>query len=528
MTLCEFRRTSTATATAAPSGSVAVAVAAQDEYRRTGLAPKVTGKQLKRDGEVVAGRGDGNGVDADGNSRPLGYQSAPVDAAITVQTQPFTPQQVSRFLHAWYLAVERHSTGAASPDITRRARDEAEDLLARLRESPALHDLTVNPLLLTLIATVHRHHGALPGSRAELYAQICQVLLWRRQAAKKLAVEPRGQQKERIMRLLAFEMMRRQVRDLATAEAAAIVRPALRRTAKDQPVTATEFLDEAASNGLFIERENGVRAFAHLTFQEYLAAAHIREKNLQDLLAGKVGDTWWRETTLLYAAGADAGPIVQACLAADTVPALALAFDCAEEAGELAEDLRDQLESIRAAGLSRDADPQRRRLMTGITITRQLRRVIYGDSGVRVCAQPVPASIYQYFLEDMAARGQHCPPDAPAQTRPGTGDHPAAGMRGSDATEFAGWVNDITGGQPGYRLPARAEIQDPAIREALTSQLDPAAYGIWLAPGQPGQPPSSARPAAWPGPGPSTGFRSSSGSRPTSATHRSPAPSCRS
>jgi hypothetical protein len=105
-------------------------------------------------------------------SRSAGYQSAPVDAAIPVQTQPLTQQQVYRFLHAWYLAVERYSPGVAGPDITRRAAAEA---LARLHDSPPLRELTVNPLLLTLIATVHWHHGALPGSRAELYAQICQA-----------------------------------------------------------------------------------------------------------------------------------------------------------------------------------------------------------------------------------------------------------------------------------------------------------------------------------------------------------------
>lgn len=418
-------------------------------------------------------------------SRPLGYQSTPVEAAIALQVQPFTDEEVSRFVHAWYLAMERHSTGALGPDISRRADAEADDLLARLRESPALRELTVNPLLLTMIATVHRHHGALPGSRAELYEQMGQVLLWRRQAAKKLAVEPRGPQKERIMRLLAFEMMRRQVRDLSTAEAVAIVRPALRRAVKDQAVTAGEFLDDAASSGLFIERENGVRAFAHLTFQEYLAAAHIKDKNLQASLADAVGDVWWRETTLLYAAGADAGPIVQACMAADTVPALALAFDCAEEAGELAEDLRNQLEDIRATGLSRDAHPQRRRLMIGVTIARQLRRIIYCDSGARVCGQPVTTSIYQYFLEDMAARGQHRLPDA----RPGTDDGIAAGMRGSDAAAFAVWVNNITGGQPGYRLPALAEVQDPATRDAFNGQLNPLIYSIWLAPSEPGKRP---------------------------------------
>jgi hypothetical protein len=216
-------------------------------------------------------------------SRPLGYLSAPIEGAITVQTQPFTSGQVTRFVHGWCLAVERHATGADDPDVTRRAAADAGDLLARLRASPPLRGLTVNPLLLTMIATVHRHHGALPGSRAELYAQICQVLLWRRQEAKKLHVEPRGVQKERLMRVLAFEIMRRKVRDLTTGEATAILRPPLRRISKD--LTPDQFLDDAASSGLFIERENGVRAFAHLTFQEYLAAAHIQDKNLHAILA---------------------------------------------------------------------------------------------------------------------------------------------------------------------------------------------------------------------------------------------------
>lgn len=162
-------------------------------------------------------------------SRPLGYQAAPIEGAITVQTLPFTPEQVSRFVHGWYLAAERHSTGVddQAESLKPTAEAEANDLLTRLRETPALRALTINPLLLTMIATVHQHHGALPGSRAELYAQICQVLLWRRQVAKKLPLEPRGDQKERLVRVLAFEMMRREVRDLTTGEAAEILRPVI-------------------------------------------------------------------------------------------------------------------------------------------------------------------------------------------------------------------------------------------------------------------------------------------------------------
>jgi hypothetical protein len=430
-------------------------------------------------------------------SRPLGYLSAPIKGAITLHTQPFTPEQVTRFVHAWYLTEERHSTGADDQDITRRAAAEADDLLTRLRGVPALRDLTVNPLLLTMIATLHRHHGALPGSRADLYAQICQVLLWRRQDAKKLKVEPRGDQKERLMRVLAFEMMRRKVRDLTTIEATAILRPTLRRIAKD--LTAAEFLDDAASNGLLMERENGVRTFAHLTFQEYLAAAHIKDKNLQAILIDAVSDSWWRETTLLYVAGTDAGPIVEECLTADTLPALTLALDCAEEAGELAEDLQDRLEDLLDAGLAPGADPQRRKLLIGVTVARHLREVSETSNGTRLCGKAITARVYRFFLEDMASRGQRRPPDAP----PAQLAHPnrvIAGMRGSDAVAFVNWINEITGGQPTYRLPRLTEIQDPAVINAFTGQLDATTHGIWLAPDDPGALPQLRTPDGAPHP----------------------------
>ena len=107
--------------------------------------------------------------------------------------RPFTAEQVQLFLDRWYLAAERHATGAsgrtgaarragAGPGVRRQARP------ALLRENPALQDLAVNPLLLTMIATAHRYRGALPASRADLYGEICQVLLSRRGQAK----EPAG------------------------------------------------------------------------------------------------------------------------------------------------------------------------------------------------------------------------------------------------------------------------------------------------------------------------------------------------
>jgi hypothetical protein len=87
-------------------------------------------------------------------SRPHGYRTAPLDAATVLQVRGFTDRQVTRFLHGWYLAVEGHSTGAADEGVRRRAQHAADDLRQRLSDAPALYDLTVNPLLLTMIANV--------------------------------------------------------------------------------------------------------------------------------------------------------------------------------------------------------------------------------------------------------------------------------------------------------------------------------------------------------------------------------------
>jgi hypothetical protein len=267
-------------------------------------------------------------------SRPHGYRSATVAGATVLQVRRFTDEQVTRFVCGWYRAVERHSIGEDSEEVRRRADSAANDLLDRLRHAPGLYDLTANPLLLTMIANVHRYRGALPGSRPDLYGEICQVMLWRRQEAKKLlSTEIGGNKKELILRALAFTMMRKRVRDLSRAEVINAVNPALRRLSKQ--LTAEDFLSDVESNGLLIERESRVFSFAHHTFQEYLAAAHISDRGLTKVLTSAVDDVWWRETILLYAARSDADPIIRACLAVNSVSALALAFDCAAQDSEL-------------------------------------------------------------------------------------------------------------------------------------------------------------------------------------------------
>jgi len=404
--------------------------------------------------------------------------------------RPFTAKQVQLFLDRWYLAAERHATGASGRTAGRavqlRARESADRLNSLLQANSALHDLAVNPLLLTMIATAHRYRGALPGSRADLYGEICQVLLSRRAQAKDLPELLSWPAKQTLLASLAYQMMREHASDLPAARVLEILGPQLERYSSS--VTGEEFLDNVARNGLLAEVE-GRYAFTHLTFQEYLAARHVTaNSDLVKSLVDNVSDPWWHETILLYAATADASPIVRACLDSGTIAALTLAFDCAEASTEIDPDLRRRLEAERQRAYEPDSSPAHRRLIAGVQVARLIRQTLTTDAGTRICARPVPADLYWLFLADTAAPrpDRPCAPDA---------EQPAIGIWGTEAQSFVSWANSITATATGLevRLPAREELHEEGIAGALARQL-PAAVtstwtqpdlGLWVRPGQP-------------------------------------------
>lgn len=428
-------------------------------------------------------------------SRPHGYKAAEIDGADVLQVRCFTPEQVTHFVRGWYRAVERRSTGDAGADVEARATVGGDDLLDRLRKAPGLYELTVNPLLLTMIANVHRYRGTLPEKRAELYAEICQVFLWRRQEAKKLPVEMDGDKKERLLALLAFTMMDRRVRDLAHGEIVEAIESALRRVSGQH--TVDDFLADVGYNGLLIERENRLYAFAHHTFQEYLAAVHLRDQGMTGVLPMLVEDSWWRETTLLYATRSDSDLIIRACLDSDSVTALALAFDCAEHAREIAPELRARLDELLESSFEPGTESHRRRLMTRVMVSRHLSKLIpVGDTG-RICARPATMAIYQLFAMDTQ---REMPADSLSFMV--AADTPMVGVPESTASAFVCWVNEVTGGEPGYRLPTCAECAEPAVQRALTFTVDGTltALSAWAEPASTGDDPRLWTPDDWPHP----------------------------
>ena len=140
-----------------------------------------------------------------------------------LEVRPFTIEQVERFINKWYLANEIMSKQKDDPGVRMRARADARALLQQLRNTPALFALTVNPLLLTMIATVHRYGGELPGNRVALYAEICEVFLGKRQKARGQVLELSPAQMQFVLESLAYHLMIKSISDIPLREVRTVI-----------------------------------------------------------------------------------------------------------------------------------------------------------------------------------------------------------------------------------------------------------------------------------------------------------------
>jgi predicted NACHT family NTPase len=111
---------------------------------------------------------------------------------VEVSINPMSPPDRAEFIRRWHAAV--------SDELVRQGRPEnlsplADELIAKLSESPAIARLATNPLLCAALCALHRdRHRKLPESQSELCEALCQLLLHRRetQAGLHLSEFPRN------------------------------------------------------------------------------------------------------------------------------------------------------------------------------------------------------------------------------------------------------------------------------------------------------------------------------------------------
>ena len=358
-----------------------------------------------------------------------------------------------------------------------------------LGQHPALRDLAANPLLLTMIATAHRYRGALPGSRADLYGEICHVLLSRRGQAKDLPELLSWPAKQALLAALAYQMMREHVSSLPADRVLEILRPAagaLPLVGHRRGVPRRRLAQRPAHRGarrrvlLRAPDLPGVpgrpaRQRQPRSCEEPRRQRRATPGGTRPSCCTRRPPTPARSSAPAWTA-ARSPPSPWPSTAAKPAPRSILT--CASA-------------STRNAGghSSRTAPPEHRRLIAGVTAARLARQTLTTAAGTRICARPVPADLYWLFLADTQAPR----PDSPCDPR---ADQPATGIWGTEAQAFVQWLNSITATATGIevRLPRHEELQEEAIASALSGQLPASVTGAWTQP-RPGTVASS-----WPAP----------------------------
>jgi hypothetical protein len=410
-------------------------------------------------------------------SRPLGYMENPVQGVTTLRVLPFTLDEVDHFVSSWYLANEVMSHNREDEGVRSQARKGAADLMRGIRRSDSLKDLAQNPLLLTMIAIVHRFGGGLPGGRVTLYHEIFEVFLGKHRLVAGARDDFKTGQERFVLGALAYKLMCTGAKNISAGDAAAAIGAPLESV--DPTIKPKAFLQMMeSSSGLLLERENGIYSFAHDTFQEYLAAAHIRSNNLDRDLISRITDTQWEETILWYVAEADATPIVEACLRQmqPSMATLTLAIRCLQEAQRV-----DQVWREKIGNVVENADREHQRIygeaMLGIR-----RKRILGEADA-VDATFVTNAEYQVFLDQP---GIDCAPDhwTDACFLKGEGSQPAAILRYSHVKRFCQWMTEKYGGTSWeYAAPFSAQLQAAQLSDPKQQEVQDV-MGCWSREGQ--------------------------------------------
>ena len=425
-------------------------------------------------------------------SRPDGYKSNPLSQAMVLVVQPFTLQQIEKFVHDWHLASEVAGKGTSAAGVRKNAETKASNLTSKLKNEPALGALAFNPLLLTMITMVHCHRGALPERRVELYAGICDVLLGHWRLANGFASDLSVPQIRTVLQPLALQMMRNRLCEISTEDALKIIREPLGRVGGGQLDDPQNFLKEMHErSGLLSERESGVNSFVHRTFQEYLAAAQLLENRDESALVSCMQDAWWHETIKLYAAQGDATGIIRACIGSGkaSVTALTLAYECANEGLRVDPNVRRQLEGQLMDGLE-SVDEEPRRLAAEVLLSLRLRHFAWIDENTKIDVSYVSCAEYQLFIdEQQLAANKFRQPDHWTGTyfAKGMALKPIAGIRADDAVEFCKWLTARLQSRgelkSSFRLPTTTEAElnpvQPQPTDLLFRELQSTSIGTW-------------------------------------------------
>jgi hypothetical protein len=236
------------------------------------------------------------------SSRPVGY---PPGALLPLGFKEcdlldFGDPEIAEYVRHWCTAI-RLALKESEEEARREGTVEGEQIVEDFKRNPYVKDLARNPLMLSAVCLVNYFEsGKLPEDRALLYKLCVEGLLHHWDSRRGIRSEFTLSEKLHVCREVAIAM---QAEDRAEYEVHRVQR--IISVTLGDPDRAKKLLEHIRyRTGLLIERCAGMFAFAHLTFQEYLAAQAVYEGNRMKIdarrLAREHNDGRWKEVIALY------------------------------------------------------------------------------------------------------------------------------------------------------------------------------------------------------------------------------------
>lgn len=209
----------------------------------------------------------------------------------------FEMEDVETFLKNWYRSIE---IAVAGEEGTQKAIEKgdkkSEDLIHTVKNSENLTELGVNPLLLTIIAVVHRTRAVLPRDRFKLYEECLKVMfeLWNL-SNRKVDISFSLENSIAHLSNIAVRLMDTDRREMDKKEIEECCLPPV-----IEGQTRDFFLKEIVLKAGLLYESEGKYGFLHLTFQEYLAARYFADGKNQNSILKYHDKDYWKETFKLF------------------------------------------------------------------------------------------------------------------------------------------------------------------------------------------------------------------------------------